>query len=1111
MLEFLTGLQMSSKRKYISDKISQLVDEGRQVYLIVPEQSSFDREREYLFRFGELKSNKFEIKGFSHIARDVLEEYGLNVKSEADEAAKNVIMSVALEEMSDSLEIYKKHSAKITLISELLSAHSQIKQSGFSFEDLENAGRKSTFGVLRQKTKELSLIFSAYEALLGERFSDSSDNIRVLTEFLKSHRIFENTVLFIDDFRGFTGAQIKLIRELLSQCEDMYVSVTAPSLFMNCEGEAFSHSLKNAKNIRSVAKLLSVQVFEKNTDIVLPDTPLRVWTKSLYAENPSVYKEETDALTVYKAENQYDECDFVAREIKKLIETKKYRCREIAVVERGYSYSRIFTNALKRYGVPVFEDKRKPMIESVLVRLILSAVKAAAYGFSTENILECIKTQLSGFETEESCEIENYVYMWQIDSVQWLSDFTDNPSGFGEEMTEECRERLENINRIRRKAVSPLVMLKKELEKGEGESSLKAVYNYLKVTEAGENFRDYAVFLNENSFADEAVNCKRVWERVMLSLDALYAAIGSKKLSPKRFYELLEIILSSDDMGEIPAGIDSISIGSADRTRFFEPKVLFVLGANEGVFPPLASNSSVFTNAEKRELIKNSFVLESLPENIYAEERMIAFNQLTAPSERLYICYSNASLSGEALQKSEIVNFAMNIVPNCQRLDFTDVSREEKILSLSDAFRDFAVNRNDNTEFTASLKKVLEESPEYSGRLSYLENAAAKTHIQFESPEKATELFGESLRMSPSRIESYHKCPFMYFCRYGMGVSALEKAELNVRIHGLLVHFVLENLLAEYSYDVLKNYTDDELNEKVHSLVNVYVDKFMGGRDFLTRSLNRQLDRSCDIISEILKRLISEFGSSLFVTRDVELDISEKGDIKPYKLKLPSGGTLCVGGQVDRVDVMELDEKAYVRIVDYKTGGKNFRLGQVFEGLNMQMLIYMLCIWDNGKERYGDVVPAGVLYVPAKNSGERLSRRADDNEVIKQKLKNGRMNGLILENEDVLKGMDALAQGTYVDAYIDKKGTLKGNFLSLNNFRRLHGRIDEILISTAQDMHCGRIEALPVYCSGYERVCEYCEYADVCMREDTDEVRKIPNMSHKEAVEFLLKEEAENG
>ncbi len=1111
MLEFITGLQMSSKRKYISEKISELVDCGRRVYLIVPEQSSFDREREYLFKFGEKKSNRFEIKGFSHIAVDVLEEYSLNAKNEADEAAKNVIMSLALEEMSESLEIYKKHSAKISLIGDLLSAYSQMKQSGFTADDLENAGKNSSFGVLKQKTKELSLIFSAYEALLGERFSDSSDNIRLLTEFLKTHRIFENTVFFIDDFRGFTGAQIKLIKELLTQCGDMYVSVTAPALFMNSEGEAFSHSLKNAKNIRTVANLLSVKVFEKNTDISLPDTPLWVWTKSLYAENPSVYEKETDILTVYKAENSYDECDFVAREIKKLIETQKYRCREIAVVERGFSYSRIFINALKRYGVPVFEDRRKPMIDSALVRLILCAVETAAYSFSTENILECIKTQLTGIEIEECCELENYVYMWQIDSSQWLDDFTDNPSGFGEELTDESREKLENINKIRRKVISPLVKLKNELEKGIGENSLKAVFNYLSFIRAGEHFRDYAVFLNENAFADDAINCKRVWERTILSLDALCAAIGNRNLSPKRFYELLEIILSSDDMGEIPAGLDSITIGSADRTRFFEPKVLFVLGANEGVFPPLASDSSVFTNAEKRELIKNDFVLESLPENIYAEERMIAFNQLTSPSEKLYICYSNSSLSGESLQKSEIVNFALKIVPKCKKLDFTSLSREEKVMSYSDAFKDYALNRNDNTQFTASLKKVLQDSFEYSGRLSYLENAVAKTHIHFESPEKATELFGESLRMSPSRIESYHKCPFMYFCRYGMGVSALEKAELNVRIHGLLVHYVLENLLAEFSYDTLESYTDDELNEKVHSLVDAYVCKFMGGSDCLTLSLKRQLNRSADVIFEILKRLISEFGNSLFVTKDVELDISERGDIKPYKLVLPSGGTLTVGGQVDRVDVMELDEKAYVRIVDYKTGGKKFQLGQVYEGLNMQMLIYLLCIWDNGKERYGDVVPAGVLYVPAKNSGDKLDRRAADSEVVKRKLKNGRMNGLILENEDVLKGMDALAQGTYVDAYIDKNGNLKGNFLSLNNFKRLHERIDEILVSTAGDLHKGKIEALPVSASGYEKVCEYCEYADVCMREDTDEVRKLANMSHKEAVEFLQKEENGNG
>ena len=36
-----------------------------------------------------------------------------------------------------------------------------------------------------------------------------------------------------------------------------------------------------------------------------------------------------------------------------------------------------------------------------------------------------------------------------------------------------------------------------------------------------------------------------------------------------------------------------------------------------------------------------------------------------------------------------------------------------------------------------------------------------------------------------------------------------------------------------------------------------------------------------------------------------------------------------------------------------KTGGKDFKLSEVFDGLNMQMLIYLMCLWDNGKDRYG--------------------------------------------------------------------------------------------------------------------------------------------------------------
>lgn len=1111
MLEFLTGIQNFSKKKYISDKISQFVDSGKKVYLVVPEQSSFDREREFLFKFGEKKSNSFEIRGFSHIARAVLEENGLQVKPEADENAKTVIMSLALEQLHENLDLYSGYEGRLSLINDLLSAYSSIKLGGMDISDLKKVSCAVSSAGLKKKTGELSLLFSAYEALLGERFSDSNDNIRVLTEFLKTNRIFENCIFFLDDFRGFTLAQIKLIRELLCQCEDMYISVNSPDLFSPLEGEAFYHAVRNAKAVKKIAVQCNVRVFENNTDEQLPDSALNVWRESLFSSSDKVFKEPTDDITVCKAKNKYEECEFVALEIKKLLCGGKYRCREIGVVERGNTYAPVVINTLKKYGIPVYDDKRKPLMSSPLIRLILSAVNIAAFGFTSENILECAKTDLFGIDTESLCDLENYVYMWQIDGKAWREDFKDNPDGFGAEKNEKTDARLEKINKTRRKIVAPLVKLKKELDKSDSENSLIAVCTFLEDIKAGEHFKDYAVFLNENSFRAEALFCKRIWERCMLSLDALSAALHSKSLSAKRFYELLEIIFSGEDLGDIPVGIDQIIVGCADRSRFFEPKVIFVLGANEGVFPADSKTGGIFSTAEKRELIKNDFSLEDLPENIYAEERLIAFNHLTSPSEKLYISYSESSLKGEVLQKSEIVSLVNYLVPNCRRIDASLIPREEKTENIHSAFNDYAKNMNDGKAFTASLKKVLENSFEYSSRLKSLEIAAKKIPVQFENPEISTELFGKDLYLSPSKIETYHKCPFMFFCRYGLSVSAPEKAQLNVRIHGLLVHFVLEKILSTFSFTELKGLSDATLFEKVNELTDLYVETYMGTRNSLNESLNRQLDRSAQIIFEILKRLILEFGSCRFVTKDVELDISESGDIMPYELSLSDGSVVKIGGKVDRVDIMCEDEKTFVRVVDYKTGGKKFSLSQVFDGLNMQMLLYLFGIWENGKERYGDVVPAGVLYVPAKNSGQKLGRNADDEEVIKQKLLNGRMNGLVLEDENVIKGMDALADGRYIDTYIDKKGKLKGTYISLKGFQALKEKVNAVLRDTASDIKCGKIEALPVYADGYEHVCEYCDFKDVCLHEEGDAQKTLEKLSHEKALQKLIEEETENG
>ena len=1110
MLTLLTGTDGRRKKEYIYEALSSLIDGGERAFLIVPEQASFDRDREFLFRYGERKSNRLTVTSFTHLCGDILENEGLRIRPQADEAARNVLMSLAVEDVSDSLEVYARHAGRSALIAELLGEYAEIRQAGLGAEDLRRVSRVLPEGSLRRKTDELSRIFSAYEAQVSGRFSEQEDNIRVVTEHLKERRLFENAVFFFDDFRGFTGVQLLLMEQLFAQAKDVTVSVAAPSL-TETEAIAFAHARRTARALRLAAGRKNVICREKNTDGESEDGPLRVLRESLFSYEPDRYEEPTDWVTLAVGADKYEECELAALEIRRLIAEEGYRCREIAVYERGGAYAAPMTAALKKYNVPVFTDKRVPLGDYPPVRAALGAVKLAAFGFSSEDLFSLLKTDIVGVSPEDCALLENYVYLWQKDGGDWTRPFTDHPEGFGETMTEEDEATLARINAIRERAVDPILRLRRRLTGADGTACCKAVFRYLSEVDAAKHFCDYAAYLNGHGGEAEAVRCAAVWEQLMQSLDALNAAVGGRQIDLRRFLELLKIILSAGDVGRIPAGTDEIVIGTAGRTRFTGPRAVFVLGANEGVFPAPSEPGGMFSAKERRELCDNDFLLENLPENVYLEERCIAYQTLTCASERVWVSYAKSSISGAALQPSELAGEISKRFPGCRRLTAADVTPEERAASPAAAFEEYAKRYGESDAFTASLLRYLEDQPEQTGRLSSLRRAVEKAPAAFADPALAEQLFGTHMYLSASRVEAFHKCPFMYFCRYGMGVQKRRPAGLDARINGLLVHHVLEQILLKYKNAELAEKSPDELREETDALTEAYIKEFMGGRETMSRSLNRSLDRVKDGIFEILSRMVLEFGSSSFETRDVELEIGGDGEIKPYRIAVPDGGTVTIGGFVDRVDVMDCEGKAYLRVIDYKTGGKNFRLSDIFDGLNMQMLIYLMCLWDNGGERYGDVVPAGVLYVPAKNGGEKLSRSATPEEVLEQKLKNGRMNGILLESETVLRGMESAAEGRYLTASIDKNGKLKGTFLSLNGFARLHRKIDEVLSDTALQLHRGEIAALPILDGDYSHTCAYCDFNDVCLREEEDPYRTLMGLSHADAAALLKEEDRDDG
>lgn len=1103
LLTFFTGTDVKRKRKTIEKEMLSASSDGKRVFLIVPEQAAFDRDRELLLRLGEKECSRLNISGLERFVTETLEEYGIVRKPFAENSARAAVMSLALDAVRESIEIFARHGARLSSVNELLSTYDEIKESGATPELLG----KVPSGNVGRKARELSLIFSAYDTLINERFADPTDNITRLCEYLPGKGLFENTVFFFDDFRGFTCSQIRLIGELAAEAENVFLSVTAPDFNENDGNEAFRHSRRNARLIRRRAAEKNVKCYEKNTDGDKNGEDIFAFLRdNLFSESDDSIKGKVDNVCIYKASDIEDECSFVTMTIKKLLESGKYRCRDIGIFQRSGNYTESLTAMLKKCGIPVFEDTRKPLGDYPLVRMLLSGTEAAAKGINTQRIFTYLKTGVAGVTDEECDLLENYVTLWSIDGKAWEKDFSGNPDGYGVDFDDVRRNELEKINVIRRKAAEPVLKLRAALSDGEPLKSCTAVYELIDDTGAKGEFLRLATELSGAGAEKEALDCARVWDETADALDALYNSLGKEYVSPLRFYELLTLILCGDSLGDIPAGIDRIVMGTADRTRFLDPKIVFMTGVCEGDFPINSVRNGIFGTEEKRELAKYGIAVESIPENIYSEERLIAYNCVTAASDRLYVSYPSVSVEGDTKAPSEIISELSVRLPGLNVISVSDTDEKERVFSPYSALELFASRLGSNDAFTASLEKALESVPGFKEKTRAVRYAHDGTPAGFSDKKLSAELFGKRLYVSPSRLESFSKCPFMYFCRYGMKAKPIEPAKLDSRINGLLVHRVFEVLLGKYSKQELTKLSYDARKKAVDETADEYINTNMGGSDGMSTAVKRQTERQKEIILDILNRLISGFDMSEFEVSDVELEIKRGADAEPYTVK--SGDIeVTLYGTVDRVDTFRDGDTLYFRVIDYKTGGKKFVLSDVFGGLNMQMLIYMIALWLNGKGKYANALPAGILYVPARSSGANVDRNADREQIEKQKLINGRMNGIILENETVLRGMESEAAGIFIEQRI-KDGRMEGELYSMEDIGRIRKKIEEVITEEVQRMTDGDVSACPVLDGDYKTTCEYCRYASVCRRETDGAKRDYFKTSFKNAIK-MLKEEAD--
>ncbi len=1101
MLNIITGRTGSGKTRYIRSLATEIAEKSSEkAVIIVPEQFSFEAERAMLTILGNEKINNVEVLSFSRIAERLLSDYGKLTKKTADDGTRAVLMSLAIETLDDKISAFNRYRKSPTLIGNLLDFYREMKKCCINCGELAELSEKVKKQSFAKKLNELSLIFECYDALITQHFQDDCSNLDLLYDLLGEVEYFNGKTVFVDACSGFSAQEYKILERILSQADEVFVTFCCDTSKNNDRYELFYNAQTEIKKLKATANRAGVKIAPEKVLYANREykaEPLNVLEENIFTSNGMKYTENADCITLMPRRSKTDECDAVAAEIKRLVREENYRYRDIAVIERSEGeYRNELVSSFRKYGVACFEDNRQPILTQPLMVFVLALFDILVDGLQTETVLRFLKTGLFGFTVEEIALIEDYALIWRISPSQWRSEWTGNPRGFGVEFTDNDKKILEEINKLREKIVAPILALKKRMTDTNGETISREIFAFLRTCCVDENLKKFTALLENNGETDLALEQGRIWRILAEIIDSLYFATGKSAMSIARYKELFEILVSTKDLGQIPNGIDEVILGSADRIRAAAPKATFIVGANTGVFPMESSGGVLLSDTERCELIENGAELVSNLEYNSVSERFIAYHALTLATEKLYISYSSIDTSSATLTPSEIVGEVMSIFPNCRIYDECAIN---KIESRKSAYTAFAEEKDTTSVLGATLYEYFKNNGT-TAELSMLQKINKK-QFGIENKELATELFGKSMYISASKTERFYKCPFGYFCEYGIKAKPRREAEMDPAQTGTLVHYALERFLLENPKDKFTHFSADTVRKKVNEIIDDYVCEMLGGYSDKNGSFIRTINLIKENTLRIVLHLVDEFSQSRFVPVDFELSINNDGDIAPYLIDLDNGGTVKIIGSVDRVDAYKTEENTFIRVIDYKTGGKDFKLGEVFEGLNMQMLIYLFAIWQNGGERYENVLPAGILYFQAKSprmTSATLPRTADASAVKHKMYQESKMSGMVLNNIDVIDAMEKDGANVFIPAKLDKNGNAAGNVISIKTLEALREKVNSNIRKMAEALQNGEINALPT-----EKGCDYCKYRDVCKREEDDEIREIENIGFKDALNML--------
>ena len=695
-VRFILGRAGSGKTTYCLDamaRISKTEPVGAPMIFIVPEQATFQMERELALRCGG-GTFRAQVLSFQRLAYRMLQMRGGHLPI-MSELGRQLALRRILQQEESGLETFRRAAKQPRFCEQLAVQVRELKNYRVEPNALQQfVAEPQCPPRLRGKLADLSVIYDAYTTFTLDRFTDPEDTLSLLATQLEEGMLPAGTQIWVDGFAGLTEQEFQVIAALFKQAAHIEIALCLDPQNIPehlSEDELFHPTLDTYRRLRQLCGVAGTKAYSPlhlpgdQQDTRFSANPaLTHMEQSLHQLPVKVWQGDVHGVRLVTTAGTRAEVEAVARDILHQVREKGWRYRDIGIVLRDFErYHDLVAAIFADFKIPCFIDNRRTAAHHPLVELLRSALEAAQTNLYSGAVFQMLKTDFFPISRLDADRLENYARAHGIRGSRWVDGqpWTYRLHLSLDETRDTTNTEDENLAEINKSKdlfasnFSSFLSAVSQSGNQEARQYCTAIWDFLQLLDAQQTLQVWTDADVVAGMMERAAEHRQVWQGVIELLDQTVEIIGNHFLSLQEFYQVMLAGLESLTLGIVPAGLDQVVVGSVERSRQPKLEAAYVLGLSEGDFPARLGEDGLFADEERTTLTGGGINLAPTRRQRLFHEQYLSYIALTRSSRYLWLSCPLADEEGKAKRPSSLFAHLCEMFPAVE-VDFVGNAAE---------------------------------------------------------------------------------------------------------------------------------------------------------------------------------------------------------------------------------------------------------------------------------------------------------------------------------------------------------------------------------------------------------------------------------------------------